>query len=182
MGLEPPWSVSDSPVGLAGWIMEKFRTWSDCEGEVERCFSKDELLTNIMIYQIGARGPLPSGTGGNGPVPEGKLYALVPVFTRALNPCLLGVGPVLLAPLHVRGGAAKKPSRRQTCAVILAASKYPGHPTRTPGSTGGHPASSSVRSDGIGLRSPLAFAMGSVTVLTPRLRQHHAGHGRVDRD
>jgi hypothetical protein len=30
--------------------VEKFRTWSDCEGEVERCFTKDEMLTNIMLY------------------------------------------------------------------------------------------------------------------------------------
>jgi microsomal epoxide hydrolase len=30
--------------------VEKFRTWSDCAGEVERCFTKDELLTNIMLY------------------------------------------------------------------------------------------------------------------------------------
>jgi microsomal epoxide hydrolase len=37
-------------VGLAAWIVEKFRTWSDCDGEVERRFSKDELLTNITIY------------------------------------------------------------------------------------------------------------------------------------
>ena len=30
--------------------MEKFRTWSDCDGDVERRFTKDELLTNVMIY------------------------------------------------------------------------------------------------------------------------------------
>ena len=42
--------LNDSPVGLAAWIVEKFRAWSDCEGEVEKRFSKDELLTNIMIY------------------------------------------------------------------------------------------------------------------------------------
>ncbi len=30
--------------------MEKFRTWSDCEGDPERVFSRDELLTNVMIY------------------------------------------------------------------------------------------------------------------------------------
>jgi pimeloyl-ACP methyl ester carboxylesterase len=42
--------LNDSPVGLAAWIVEKFRSWSDCGGEVERRFSKDELLTNLMIY------------------------------------------------------------------------------------------------------------------------------------
>ena len=44
------YGLNDSPAGLAAWIVEKFRTWSDCEGDIERCYSKDELLTNIMIY------------------------------------------------------------------------------------------------------------------------------------
>lgn len=44
------YALTDSPVGLAAWILEKFRAWSDCGGEVERVFSKDELLTNITIY------------------------------------------------------------------------------------------------------------------------------------
>ncbi|MFM0688500.1 epoxide hydrolase [Paraburkholderia strydomiana] len=43
-------SLNDSPVGLAAWIGEKFRAWSDCEGDVERVFSKDDLLTNISLY------------------------------------------------------------------------------------------------------------------------------------
>ncbi|HEY2779632.1 MAG TPA: epoxide hydrolase [Steroidobacteraceae bacterium] len=42
--------LNDSPAGLAGWIVEKFRAWSDCGGDVESRFSKDELLTQIMIY------------------------------------------------------------------------------------------------------------------------------------
>ena len=37
-------------MGLAAWIIEKFRIWSDCEGNVENRFSKDELLSNITIY------------------------------------------------------------------------------------------------------------------------------------
>ena len=41
---------ADSPAGLAGWFVEKFRTWSDCGGDVERCFTKDWLLTNLMFY------------------------------------------------------------------------------------------------------------------------------------
>ena len=43
-------SLTDSPIGLAAWIVEKFRSWSDCGGDVERCFSLDELLTNISLY------------------------------------------------------------------------------------------------------------------------------------
>jgi pimeloyl-ACP methyl ester carboxylesterase len=46
------YGLADSPVGLAGWIVEKFRAWSDCQGDVGRAFSKDELLTNIMIYWV----------------------------------------------------------------------------------------------------------------------------------
>ncbi|MBI2205564.1 MAG: alpha/beta fold hydrolase [Candidatus Rokubacteria bacterium] len=46
------YALTDSPVGLAAWIVEKFRTWSDCGGDVERRFTKDELLTNVMIYWI----------------------------------------------------------------------------------------------------------------------------------
>ena len=41
---------SDSPAGLAAWIVEKFRAWSDCDGDVERAFSRDTLLTNLMFY------------------------------------------------------------------------------------------------------------------------------------
>jgi microsomal epoxide hydrolase len=44
--------LTDSPVGLAAWIVEKFRTWSDNGGDIERSFSKDELLTNIMLYWV----------------------------------------------------------------------------------------------------------------------------------
>jgi len=42
--------LNDSPAGLAAWIVEKFRAWSDCGGNVESRFTKDELLTHIMIY------------------------------------------------------------------------------------------------------------------------------------
>lgn len=44
------YGLNDSPVGLAAWIVEKFRAWSDCDGDVERRFTKDELLTNLTIY------------------------------------------------------------------------------------------------------------------------------------
>ena len=44
--------LNDSPVGLAGWIIEKFQAYNDCNGDLEKCFTKDELLTNIMIYWL----------------------------------------------------------------------------------------------------------------------------------
>ncbi|MGH7840285.1 MAG: epoxide hydrolase family protein [Candidatus Binataceae bacterium] len=46
------YGLNDSPAGLAAWIVEKFRTWSDCGGDLERRFTKDQLLTNVMIYWI----------------------------------------------------------------------------------------------------------------------------------
>jgi pimeloyl-ACP methyl ester carboxylesterase len=46
------YALNDSPAGLAAWIVEKFRSWSDCDGDVERRFSKDQLLTNIMLYWV----------------------------------------------------------------------------------------------------------------------------------
>ena len=44
------YGLTDSPAGLAGWIVEKWRRWSDCDGDVERLFTRDELLTTIAIY------------------------------------------------------------------------------------------------------------------------------------
>jgi pimeloyl-ACP methyl ester carboxylesterase len=44
------YGLMDSPAGLAGWIVEKWRRWSDCDGDVQRMFTRDELLTTIAIY------------------------------------------------------------------------------------------------------------------------------------
>ena len=45
-------ALNDSPVGLAAWIVEKFRAWSDCDGDVESVFSRDALLANITVYWV----------------------------------------------------------------------------------------------------------------------------------
>jgi pimeloyl-ACP methyl ester carboxylesterase len=42
--------LADSPAGLAAWIVEKLRSWSDCDGQLERRFSRDEILTWITLY------------------------------------------------------------------------------------------------------------------------------------
>ncbi len=44
--------LNDSPVGLAAWILQCFYMWSDHDGDLESRFTKDELITNIMIYWI----------------------------------------------------------------------------------------------------------------------------------
>jgi epoxide hydrolase len=46
------YALTDSPAGLAAWIVEKFRTWSDCDGDLTSVYTMDELLTNIMIYWV----------------------------------------------------------------------------------------------------------------------------------
>jgi len=46
-------ALKDSPVALASWIVDRFHSWSDSAGEnLESHFSKDDLLTNIMIYWV----------------------------------------------------------------------------------------------------------------------------------
>ncbi len=42
--------LTDSPAGLAAWIAEKFRTWSDCDGVAENAISRDRMLGNIALY------------------------------------------------------------------------------------------------------------------------------------
>ena len=68
--------LSDSPAGLAAWIVEKFRSWSDCGGDVETVFSKDHMLANIGLYWFtGAIGssfwPYYARLHGGWPIPDG---------------------------------------------------------------------------------------------------------------
>ena len=70
--------LNDSPAGLAAYLVEKYRRWSDCDGDVERRFSKDQLCDYLTMYWAtgtiassmrlywGERGrPLAAGTGGD---------------------------------------------------------------------------------------------------------------------
>ena len=45
-------ALNDSPAGLLAWIVEKFRAWSDCDGDPENCFTRDQLITNVMLYWV----------------------------------------------------------------------------------------------------------------------------------
>jgi len=70
------YGLSDSPVGLAAWIVEKFRTWSDCGGNPENAISRDEMLANISLYWFtGAIGssfwPYYARLHSGWPIPEG---------------------------------------------------------------------------------------------------------------
>jgi pimeloyl-ACP methyl ester carboxylesterase len=46
------YGLNDSPAALAAWIIEKWRAWSDCGGDVESRFSRDFLLTNVTLYWV----------------------------------------------------------------------------------------------------------------------------------
>jgi pimeloyl-ACP methyl ester carboxylesterase len=45
-------ALNDSPAGLLAWIVEKFRTWSDCDGNPENVYTRDQLITNAMLYWV----------------------------------------------------------------------------------------------------------------------------------
>ena len=45
-------ALHDSPAGVAAWIIDKWREWSDCDGDLERRFTKDELLTTVTLYWV----------------------------------------------------------------------------------------------------------------------------------
>jgi pimeloyl-ACP methyl ester carboxylesterase len=44
--------LNDSPAALAGWLIEKYRAWSDCEGDVERRFAREDLLAQVTLYWV----------------------------------------------------------------------------------------------------------------------------------
>ena len=52
------YGLVDSPVGQAGWILEKFYAWTDCDGHPENALTRDEMLDNVMMYWL-------SGTGAS---------------------------------------------------------------------------------------------------------------------
>ena len=59
------YGLSDSPVGLLAWIVEKFYQWSDCKGDLYSRFTRDELLTNFMIYWTTNSAGMNVTAGGN---------------------------------------------------------------------------------------------------------------------
>jgi pimeloyl-ACP methyl ester carboxylesterase len=68
--------LTDSPAGLAAWIVEKFYTWTDCDDNVETAVTRDEMLTDIMLYwATGAIGssfwPYYDRRHSTWPIPEG---------------------------------------------------------------------------------------------------------------
>ncbi|MFE9686908.1 epoxide hydrolase family protein [Streptomyces sp. NPDC006285] len=73
--------LGDSPAGLAAWITEKLRTWTDCGGDIETVFTRDELLTWITAYWVsGTIGTSFTPYAETGPKPQGRISAPT-VFT-----------------------------------------------------------------------------------------------------
>jgi microsomal epoxide hydrolase len=69
--------LTDSPAGLAAWIVEKFRSWTDGGGDPEGALTRDQMLTDISLYWFtGAIGssfwPYYSRMHGGWPVPDGE--------------------------------------------------------------------------------------------------------------
>lgn len=70
------YGLTDSPAGLAAWIAEKFRTWTDCDGDPESVISRDHLLANISLYWFTAAigssfWPYYARMHGQWPIPSG---------------------------------------------------------------------------------------------------------------
>ncbi len=72
--------LTDSPVGLAAWIVEKLRGWSDCGGDVERSYTKDEILTLVTMYWLtGTIGSSMRMYHANAAIPRAQLARRVEV-------------------------------------------------------------------------------------------------------
>ncbi|HEX7995398.1 MAG TPA: epoxide hydrolase [Streptosporangiaceae bacterium] len=50
------YGLVDSPAGLCAWIVEKFWSWTDCDGDPANVLSRDEMLDNVMLYWLPATG------------------------------------------------------------------------------------------------------------------------------
>jgi epoxide hydrolase len=46
------YGLTDSPAGQAAWVIEKFWSWTDCDGHPENVLTRDELLDNVMLYWL----------------------------------------------------------------------------------------------------------------------------------
>jgi pimeloyl-ACP methyl ester carboxylesterase len=74
-------ALGDSPAGLAAWILEKLRSWTDCHGDVEAVFTRDQLLTWITAYWVsGAIGTSFTPYVESGPKPP-SMHGIPAAFT-----------------------------------------------------------------------------------------------------
>jgi pimeloyl-ACP methyl ester carboxylesterase len=121
MGTKPQtlaYALTDSPVGLAAWIVEKFRSWSDCNGDVDAHLSRDVLLTNIMLYWV---------TGAIG-------SSFWPYYARLHEPWIVPSGKKVMVPT----GYAEHPREMLTPPRSLAELTYGNIVRWTRMASGGH--------------------------------------------
>ena len=92
------YSLNDSPLGLAAWIVEKYQSWCDCAGNPETKFTKDELLTTLTLFWVtetatsAARSVTTSLTSTRAPASAKDRAIPVPMFWPA--PVTSAVCPV----------------------------------------------------------------------------------------
>jgi len=98
------YGLTDSPAGLAAWILEKFRSWSDCRGDPENAIGRDDMLANISLYWF-------SGAIGS---------SFWPYYARRHRPWPIGAGNTVDVPL----GYAEFPKEILTPPRSLAAKLY----------------------------------------------------------
>ena len=111
-------ALTDSPVGLAAWLVEKFRTMTDCDGDPENSLTRDEMLTAIMLYWV---------TGAIG-------SSFWPYYARMHGPWQLPDGAVITAPT----GYAEFPKEVLLPPRSVAESLYVNIQRWTPMERGGH--------------------------------------------
>jgi pimeloyl-ACP methyl ester carboxylesterase len=100
------YGLTDSPAGVAAWVVEKLHAWSDCKGNIESKFTKDQILTLVSIYwhtrtvgtamrlyysmglwrtPTGARPSMPPQQASGKPVPQGY-FDFYGITSRARPP------------------------------------------------------------------------------------------------
>jgi len=90
MGTRPQtlaYGLTDSPVGLAAWILDKFHAWADGDGDPDASFGRDTLLTNVMLYWVtgainAASWPYYARHHGQWPIPDGGRVAVPTAYAR----------------------------------------------------------------------------------------------------
>ena len=85
------YALTDSPVGLAAWIIEKWHGWTDCGGDVESVIGRDELLANVSWYWLTRSAATsvrlttrPSTTAGLGPGDRVRVPTAIASFPKEL--------------------------------------------------------------------------------------------------
>jgi hypothetical protein len=122
MGTRPQtlaYALTDSPAGLAAWIVEKFRRWSDCAGDLDAHFGKDTLLTNLMLYWA---------TGANG-------STFWPYYARLHEPWIVPDGESVTVPTAYAEYPKEILTPPQTLAESLTEISVAGHACRVAGTS-----------------------------------------------